>query len=128
MMVNKSAGSDVQLEQVTCSFCQGKGTDPFDIMSALSTCCVCGGTGTVRVSSPYTACAHCQGTGAIKTLTCTVCAGKGFIPLGKQPSETCPYCNGSGDDGSNPYLSCLRCCGRGFIESTHKTQAKERKK
>ena len=32
-------------EEVTCSFCGGKGTDPFGILSWVSTCVVCGGRG-----------------------------------------------------------------------------------
>lgn len=46
-MANQLSGPrpiDVQSEEVTCSFCSGKGTDPFGIMSRLSTCCVCKGT------------------------------------------------------------------------------------
>ena len=38
-------------ETVTCSFCGGKGKDPFDIMSSLSTCCVCKGKGVVKVQA-----------------------------------------------------------------------------
>lgn len=117
-MTNQLSGPgpiDVQFEEVTCSFCSGRRTDPFGIMSWLSACCVCKGKGTVRISSPYVECAHCGGTGAIRRLTCTVCGGTGFVPLGKQPREMCPDCGGSGDDKSNPYLPCLRCRGRGFI-------------
>ena len=39
----------VVFEELTCAFCRGRGRDPFDIMSSLSTCCVCGGSGKVLV-------------------------------------------------------------------------------
>lgn len=104
-----------EMVEVTCSFCNGTGTDPFGIMSWISTCCVCGGTGKVRIRSPYTKCAHCQGTGAVKTFTCTVCNGKGFVPLPEHPIAVCPECKGSGDDRSAPSLPCLTCKGKGFV-------------
>lgn len=101
--------------EVTCSFCSGTGKDPFGIMSWDSTCCVCGGKGVVLVRSPYTRCPHCEGTGAVKTFACTACMGKGFVPLPPGPTEVCPECQGSGDDGSAPALPCLTCRGRGFV-------------
>ena len=55
----------VAFEELTCAFYGGWGRDPFDIMSSLSTCCVCGGSGKVRVQSPAVAGAHCRGTGWI---------------------------------------------------------------
>ena len=104
-----------QMETIICAFCRGAGKDPFDIMSSLSTCCVCGGRGTVTVSTPHVRCAHCRGTGAIKTLTCTVCRGKGVIPVTDEPRISCSACGGSGDDGSAPAMACLRCHGRGWV-------------
>ncbi len=102
-------------EWVPCSFCEGKGKDPFDIMSSLSICCVCGGRRVVQVRMPYTRCSHCRGTGAIKTLTCTVCHGKGFVTALAGPTTVCPECKGTGDDSSAPSMDCLKCRGRGWI-------------
>lgn len=113
----------IQMETIVCAFCRGAGTDPFDIMSSLSTCCVCGGRGTVTVSTPHARCAHCRGTGAIKTLTCTVCRGKGVIPVTGEPRICCSACGGSGDDGSAPAMACLRCHGRGWV-TRHPVEAK----
>jgi len=103
------------ITEVTCSFCSGTGTDPFGIMSWISTCCVCGGKGLVTIRVPYTRCAHCKGTGAVKTFTCTTCMGKGVVPLPEEPTSVCPDCGGSGDDGSASGMSCLKCRGRGFV-------------
>ncbi len=103
------------MAKVTCSFCGGTGIDPFGIMSWISTCCVCGGKGDVWLRTPYTRCAHCNGTGAVKTLTCTVCMGRGFVPLPPEPTKVCPECKGSGDDASAPAMACLKCRGRGFV-------------
>ncbi|AEB09628.1 hypothetical protein [Desulfobacca acetoxidans] len=103
-----------RMVEVTCSFCGGSGRDPFGVMSWLSTCCVCNGSGVVRVAAPYQRCAHCQGTGAIKTLTCTVCQGKGYVPCIPGPVVTCPECRGTGDDASSS-LACIACRGRGLL-------------
>jgi DnaJ-class molecular chaperone len=102
-----------EMVQVTCSFCGGRGTDPFGIMSWLSTCCVCGGRKVVQVAAPYRRCAHCQGSGAIKTFTCTVCRGTGYVPVIPGPLQACPKCRGSGDASSA--LACLTCRGRGWV-------------
>jgi DnaJ-class molecular chaperone len=103
------------LEEVTCSFCRGRGTDPFGIMSWLSTCVVCGGRGTVLVPVSRRRCAHCQGTGAIKTFSCTVCHGTGFVPELPGPLKVCPECRGTGNDASIPALACQTCRGRGLV-------------
>lgn len=105
----------VVLEEVTCAFCGGRGIDPFGIMSALSRCCVCGGGGRVQVCAPYIPCAHCRATGAIKTLTCTVCGGKGVVPRPALPLVPCPTCLGTGDDAAAPAMNCLRCHGKGSV-------------
>jgi DnaJ-class molecular chaperone len=107
--------SQADLEEVVCAFCRGTGKDPFDIMSSLSTCCVCGGPGRVVAPAPHTRCAHCAGTGAIKTFTCTVCGGRGVVAAAEGPTMSCPQCRGSGDDASAPALACLRCRGRGWL-------------
>ena len=114
-----AGASDTQQAMVAleCAFCRGKGRDPFDIMSDRSACCVCGGTGVARVRPPYTRCAHCQGTGAVKTLTCTVCGGRGSVRSADGPSAVCPECWGTGDDGSASAMACLSCRGRGWVSA-----------
>jgi DnaJ-class molecular chaperone len=105
----------VDSQKVRCAFCGGQGTDPFGIMSWLSTCCVCGGRGVVRVRVPHRPCNHCRGSGAIKTFTCTVCGGKGLVPAPVGPSARCPECRGTGDDAGAPALACLACRGQGWV-------------
>ncbi len=102
------------LVEVTCSFCSGRGKDPFGIMSWLSNCCVCGGRGVVPVPAVHRRCAHCGGSGAIKTFTCTVCRGTGYVPLTSGPHEDCPECRGSGSETSSA-LACLTCRGWGWV-------------
>ena len=68
-------------ETVVCAFCKGRGTDPFDQLSALSTCGACDGTGTKSVSTPHTSCAFCRGTGSYKTFRCLICGGAGVVPV-----------------------------------------------
>ena len=106
-----------KVKEVACSFCGGKGKDPFGIMSFLSTCSVCGGTGVVKAEAPYARCAHCEGSGAIKRLTCTVCRGTGFVPEAAGPTVVCPDCAGTGDDASAPAMACLKCRGRGWVSA-----------
>jgi hypothetical protein len=103
--------------EVVCSFCAGKGRDPFRIMSRVSACSVCAGRGVVAVQRPYVRCAHCDGTGAIKRLTCTVCRGTGFVLAAVGPTILCPKCKGTGDDGSAPTMACLKCRGRGWVSA-----------
>jgi len=108
----------VGLIEVRCAFCQGKGRDPFGIMSALSTCCVCGGRGTVSMKIPYARCAFCQGTGVYpySRLTWTACAGMGISPV-KERNKTCPHCLGPGvDPHSEAGFYCLICHGTGVVE------------
>jgi DnaJ-class molecular chaperone len=122
--VGPAAGKTVQVESVEypgllimavpCSFCGGRGKDPFGVMSWLSTCCVCGGSGMVQVRVPYGPCAYCRGTGAIKTFTCTVCRGSGYVTLAPGPLLTCPECRGRGEDAASA-LACLACRGRGSV-------------
>ena len=115
----------VVFEELTCAFCSGRGRDPFDIMSSLSTCCVCGGNGKVQVQTPVIACAHCEGTGAVKTLTCTICGGRGSVYWPQQPTVSCPVCKGSGDDASAPAMACLKCRGTGLIINHQVRKEKE---
>lgn len=114
-MATRTSDGDTKFVEVTCAFCGGRGKDPFGVLSWLSSCCVCGGSGLVRVETPFERCAHCRGSGAVKTLTCTVCGGKGILPLLTGATETCPCCLGSGDDRGSPALDCLSCRGRGRI-------------
>jgi DnaJ-class molecular chaperone len=100
---------------VVCSFCHGTGKDPFGILSAMSTCCVCRGKGVLRMDGPYRSCPHCDGSGAVKTFTCGVCRGSGYIPEAVGPTATCPECKGTGDEHGDPALACLRCRGRGRV-------------
>ena len=105
----------VTIEGLSCAFCNGKGIDPFGIMSRLSDCLVCLGKGVVQVQVPYMACAHCQGGGPIRRLSCEVCRGKGSVPAAVGPTIICPDCQGTGDDNSAPAMDCLTCRGRDRI-------------
>ena len=105
----------IGLVEVTCSFCKGIGKDPFGLLSELSTCGVCAGRQKVWVAAQHVACPHCRGTGAIKTFSCTVCDGKGFVPAPAGPTTVCGECNGTGDDSSNGALECLECHGLGRL-------------
>ena len=107
--------ADGETTVLACSFCRGTGTDPFGIMSWLSTCSVCGGKGEIRVVGPHRGCPHCQRTGAVKTFTCGVCRGTGYLPRPEGPTVTCPECRGSGDTTGAPALACLRCRGQGLV-------------
>ena len=100
---------------VKCSFCRGTGKDPFGIMSSMSTCSVCCGKGELLMEGPNRRCPHCQSTGAVKTFTCGVCRGTGYLPKAEGPTVECPDCRGTGDDKGAPALSCLRCRGQGLV-------------
>jgi len=120
--VRKGAGRSravaIETVSVTCGFCEGRGRDPFGIMCALSTCCVCGGKGTVSIRTPYVRCAFCQGTGVYPytRLTCTACGGVGVSPV-QEPNKTCSHCLGTGvDTQSEAGFYCLACHGVGVVE------------
>ena len=113
--MGQTAIGEERTTQMPCAFCHGTGKDPFGILSSLSTCCVCLGKGTVAVEASHEWCAHCGGTGAVKRLTCTVCGGRGVLPVLKGPTEVCPECGGTGDDPSASAMACLECRGRGKI-------------
>lgn len=106
-----------QEEKITakCAFCQGEGKDPFELLSKLSTCQVCGGRGDVTIPGPAIECAFCGGTGIHRDqrLTCVVCGGKGMVNI-KEPVETCPDCKGKGV-ASGDYLPCSKCGGKGVV-------------
>ena len=107
--------------KILCAFCKGKGVDPFDLLSKLATCQVCGGAGEVKVREPTRKCAYCQGTGVHPygvRITCTVCNGKGMVTV-KEPYEECPKCKGTGREiGSG--LSCIKCGGKGVTTRARK--------
>jgi len=106
--------------RVCCAFCHGKGRDPFDIMSPLATCQVCGGTGWVALHPPIVPCAFCRGTGISPGLrmTCTTCGGVGMIEV-PDNTLTCPCCGGTGRASDSHWpdspLSCSRCRGKGVV-------------
>ncbi|MDP3047083.1 MAG: hypothetical protein Q8O07_06350, partial [Chloroflexota bacterium] len=105
---------------VTCAFCHGTGKDPFDIMSPLATCQVCGGKGQRTLHPPTAPCAFCQGTGVHPgtRMTCTTCLGVGTVemPLNAVP---CSCCGGSGRAADYRWpdspLSCGCCRGKGVV-------------
>lgn len=116
MLREKSA---ITLTVIKCAFCQGKGRDPFGIMSPLSVCSVCGGTGTVSVKTPRVRCAFCRGIGVYprSRLTCTACGGAGMSTV-PEPNKTCPHCLGTGmEPHSEARFYCLTCRGTGVVAS-----------
>ena len=105
-----------QQDYVNCAFCKGTGVDSFGVMSALSTCSVCGGSGDVRVLNPRVPCAFCKGRGVQPDtrLCCTGCGGKGAHTV-KDPHQVCPKCAGAGASRELPDLPCAKCKGAGVI-------------
>lgn len=99
---------------IKCAFCQGKGKDPFELLSELAKCQVCNGKGKITVVVPYNTCSACDGSGvkSHSRLVCTVCNGKGVIS--RQRGENCPICLGSGKDKESD-LPCSTCGGKGKI-------------
>jgi DnaJ-class molecular chaperone len=104
------------MKEIKCAFCKGKGIDPFELLSSISTCSVCGGKGKVNVEEPYIRCAFCRRTGVYPNsrLNCTVCSGKGVVTF-RDPKMTCPDCKGSGREHVTT-LPCIRCGGIGVIK------------
>jgi len=104
------------MKGIICAFCKGKGKDPFELLSKLATCQVCGGTGKVEIEEPMIKCAYCKGTGVYPhdgRVTCTVCNGKGMVTVIGETDE-CPKCKGTGqtiDSG----LPCIKCEGKGIV-------------
>lgn len=101
---------------IKCAFCQGKGKDPFKLLSELAICQVCNGEGKVNVISPYDSCPFCGGSGIQPhtRLVCTVCRGFGVISHQKDGKD-CPACAGSGKNIEND-LPCSTCGGSGKVE------------
>lgn len=97
-----------------CSFCSGRGKDPFALLSVLSDCLVCDGTGHVVVEEPFIACVFCAGTGKNPLgarVACIVCGGKGVNYC--KNNLKCIQCKGTGK--STDGLPCTRCGGKGLI-------------
>jgi DnaJ-class molecular chaperone len=101
-------------ETIPCAFCHGRGVDPFNAMSDLSTCGSCSGKGTVVVPTPHVRCAYCSGSGAYKTYRCLICGGAGVIVALVGPTRTCPDCEGKAYEASSG-MACLTCKGRGIV-------------
>jgi len=102
---------------IRCAFCKGKGKDPFNLLSELATCQVCGGKGEVEVEEPVIKCAFCKGTGVYPhngRVTCTVCNGKGSIHV-KGNTNPCPECKGTGKEIDSG-LPCIKCGGKGVVK------------
>jgi len=108
---------------VICAFCGGKGRDPFEIMSPLATCQVCGGCGRHSLRPPVAPCAFCQGTGVYPQLrnACTACHGVGQVEI-PADAVACPCCGGSGRAADYVWpdspLSCGCCQGKGVVSAT----------
>ncbi len=100
---------------IKCTFCHGKGTDPFEVMSKLSRCSICHGKGEVMIQEPFAPCAYCHGTGVHRDsrMSCLVCHGKGVVHIDRS-SNTCELCGGTGRQPGE-YLPCLMCKGKGFL-------------
>ncbi len=101
-------------ELITCAFCRGQGTDPYNVMSELSVCGACGGRGAVSVQVPHVQCHYCAGTGSYKTYRCLVCGGSGVVAAAEGPTKPCPNCGGLTFEESSG-LACLTCHGRGTV-------------
>ncbi len=104
------------MNETRCAFCDGKGLDPFELLSPVSKCQVCLGKGKVLVEKPVIKCAFCNGTGVYPygvRITCTVCGGKGVVTV-KEPTKECPDCEGTGRSFESK-LPCLTCKGKGVI-------------
>lgn len=104
------------MSEIECAFCKGKGKDPFELLSVLAACQVCGGTGKVEVIEPALQCAFCKGTGVYPhngRVTCTVCNGKGMVTV-KGETEECAECEGTAKTIESG-LPCIKCGGKGVV-------------
>lgn len=104
------------METVTCAFCEGKGLDPFGILSSRSKCQVCSGKGKAKVKRATIECAFCGGTGVFpgQRITCYICKGLGVVMKPKL-GKVCPVCDGNGNSRETPGLPCITCGGKGQI-------------
>ncbi|MEI7828700.1 MAG: hypothetical protein WCI31_02960 [Prolixibacteraceae bacterium] len=99
-------------KKIKCTFCGGKGKDPFDLLSPISECLVCKGSGMVEVDEPLKKCVFCSGTGKNPLgarVSCIVCSGKGYVNCGDLLQ--CIKCKGTGK--SSDGLPCSICGGKG---------------
>jgi len=105
------------MRKIKCAFCKGTGKDPFDLLSEIASCQVCGGTGEVNIQEPYVECAYCNGKGVHPhtRLSCSACGGKGVIPYKKSSGKKCPVCKGTGRNIGKSDLPCLECKGTGIL-------------
>jgi DnaJ-class molecular chaperone len=99
--------------KIKCSFCGGKGKDPYKLLSELSECVVCSGLSVVEIDVPFRKCAFCTGTGKSPLgarVYCIVCKGKGSNSIISE--VICIRCIGTGRavDG----LPCTSCKGIGY--------------
>lgn len=104
------------MSEIICAFCEGKGNDPFELLSKNANCQVCGRKGRVEVEEPYIECLFCEGSGVYPCgtrITCTVCGGKGKVTI-KGLTEECPECKGIARN-INSGLSCSKCRGKGLV-------------
>jgi len=106
------------IEKIRCSFCRGKGLDPFGLLAPGSKCQVCNGLGDLYVLKPYIKCAYCKGTGVEPYIrnTCLSCKGRGVISQHKGDYLLCGTCHGCGMDHETG-LTCLSCKGCGVVET-----------
>jgi len=104
------------VSEITCAFCKGKGKDPFDLLSELAICQVCGGRGKVEVKEPAIKCVYCKGSGVYHNtrITCTVCNGKGVVTAPKGATDQCVECGGTGR-AIDSAMPCLKCKGKGVV-------------
>lgn len=101
---------------IKCAFCDGKGKDPYNLLSYLGTCQVCSGRGVVNVREPTIECVYCHGSGKHLNdgrLTCPVCFGKGAATM-DEDRKKCQECHGTGKNKESK-LPCLRCDGKGVV-------------
>jgi len=97
-----------------CTFCKGKGLDPFGIMSYRSKCYACNGEKKKWVKKPIKKCPCCKGTGVSLGTSrnyCIVCHGMGVVSISEN-AIVCPKCKGTGFDASSCY--CMKCKGAGM--------------
>jgi len=81
----------MRMKERECAFCKGTGSDPFNLLSKLAACQVCGGAGIVQVEEPAIGCIFCRGTGVYPhngRVTCTVCKGKGMVTVKGSKGES----------------------------------------
>lgn len=103
------------LVKIECAFCKGRGLDPFELLSKMAKCQVCGGRGKVWVARPYRKCSYCNGTGVHSPdirVPCQVCGGRGVVA--EKKGKTCPECKGTSRESESD-LPCLACGGTGVI-------------